>query len=198
MNLRCTTTTRRALAAVVITTGLVLSAAGCGGDGDGKGEEKATASSSAEASGGEASKPETQPSSSGEPLAEVKGGDVTLSVMSAARDQGGFVTVSGKVTNNGGQFWGASDWQADERELRKNGASLAGAFLVDPAGKKKYLVLRDTEGRCLCTKFEGGGVAAGQSTDWYAQFPAPPGGTAKVTFQVGAMPPASIEITEGE
>lgn len=60
---------------------------------------------------------------------------------------------------------------------------------MDKAGKKKYLILRDTQGRCLCTKFEGGGVDAGQSADWYAQFPAPPEGTTKVDFQVGDMPP---------
>jgi hypothetical protein len=73
---------------------------------------------------------------------------------------------------------------------------MAGAALVDQVGKKKYLVLRDTEGRCLCTRFSGG-LRQGQTTDWFAQFPAPPEGTTKVEFQVGAMPPASIEISEG-
>ncbi|MEV3861132.1 hypothetical protein AB0J38_43345 [Streptomyces sp. NPDC050095] len=198
MNLRRTTTTRRALTAVAITTGLVLSVAGCGGGGDGKTDAKASTSPTGTSSGDKQDEPTTQPSSSDEPLAEVKGGEVTLSVTSASRDQGGFVTVSGKVANSGGKFWIAADWRGDERELSKNGASLAGASLIDETGKKKYLVLRDTEGRCLCTKFEGGGVAAGQSASWYAQFPAPPAGTTKVTFQVGAMPPAPIELTEGE
>jgi hypothetical protein len=41
-------------------------------------------------------------------------------------------------------------------------------------------------------------VKAGQSADWFAQFPAPPTDTTKVDFQVGSMPPASIEISEGE
>jgi hypothetical protein len=74
---------------------------------------------------------------------------------------------------------------------------MAGASLTDSKGKKKYLVLRDTQGRCLCTKFDGGGVDAGKSADWFAQFPAPPADTTAVDFQVGSMPPASIEISEG-
>jgi hypothetical protein len=40
-------------------------------------------------------------------------------------------------------------------------------------------------------------VDAGESADWFAQFPAPPAGTSAVDFQVGSMPPASIEISEG-
>ncbi|WP_313905040.1 MULTISPECIES: hypothetical protein [unclassified Streptomyces] len=128
----------------------------------------------------------------------MKGGDITLTVTSAVRDQGGYVTVSGKVTNGGGQFWIASNWRGDERELSGNGASLAGASLIDSKGKKKYLVLRDTQGRCLCTKFDGGGVEAGRSADWFAQFPAPPADTTNVDFQVGSMPPASIQISDGE
>ena len=79
----------------------------------------------------------------------------------------------------------------------KNGGSVAGASLVDQAGKKKYLILRDTEGRCLCTRFARGSKP-GESADWFAQFPAPPEGTTKVSFQVGSMPPASIELSEGE
>ncbi|WP_223281285.1 hypothetical protein [Streptomyces antnestii] len=185
---------RTALAALAITTGLILTTAGCGGGDDGKGESKASAS--ARHTTGQDVSPTPSPSSE-QTLAEVKSNGITLTVTSATRDQGGFLTLSGKVTNGGGKFWIAADWRGDERELSKNGSSLAGASVVDKAGKKKYLILRDTQGRCLCTKFEGGGVDAGQSVDWYAQFPAPPEGTNKVDFQVGSMPPAPLEITEG-
>jgi hypothetical protein len=186
------------MAAMVITTGLLLTVSGCGG-GDGGDKPKTTSStpqSGKSGSGGAKQDPQTP--SQNKVLAEVKGDDITLTITSAVRDQGGFVTVSGKVTNGGGQFWIASNWRGDERELSRNGASMAGASLVDSGGKKKYLVLRDTQGRCLCTKFDGGGVDAGQSADWFAQFPAPPTDTTKVDFQVGSMPPASIELSEGE
>ncbi|MFG2655776.1 hypothetical protein [Streptomyces sp. NPDC048425] len=187
---------RTALAALAITTGLVLTMAGCGGGDDGKAESKSSATPE-QTSGQGDEKPSVAPSSE-QVLAEVKSNGITLTVTSAARDQGGFLTLSGKVTNGGGKFWIAADWRGDERELSKNGSSLAGASVIDKAGKKKYLILRDTQGRCLCTKFEGGGVDAGQSADWYAQFPAPPEGTTKIDFQVGDMPPAPVEISEGE
>ncbi|NEE57676.1 hypothetical protein G3M55_75660 [Streptomyces sp. SID8455] len=131
-----------------------------------------------------------------QPLAEVRSNGITLTVDSAVRDDGGFLTVSGTVNNGTGGIWVAGEWKSDETELKKNGGSLAGASLVDAAGKKKYLVLRDTSGRCLCTKFEGG-IEKGQSADWFAQFPSPPDDTKKAEFQVGTMPPATIEISEG-
>ncbi|MEU6395017.1 hypothetical protein [Streptomyces sp. NPDC046939] len=197
MNFRRTTTTRRALAAAALTTGLVLAVAGCGGDGDGGGEKPKDSRSSTSADKGndeQPSAPSTE--SSDKVLAESKDGDVTVSINSATRDQGGFVSVTGTVRNDGSGSWMAANWQSDETELAVNGGSLSGASLVDQKGKKKYLVLRDTTGRCLCTKFSR--LRSGDTATWYAQFPAPPEGTDEVTFQVGSMPPAPIEITEGD
>ncbi|MGH4033939.1 hypothetical protein ACQB60_33970 [Actinomycetota bacterium Odt1-20B] len=200
MNIRCTMKTHRAMTAVAIATGLVLTVAGCGGGGDDDSKSdngKSAAAPTKTGSGGKQG--ESQAPAADKVLAEVRGTDgITLTVTSVVRDEGGFLTVNGQVKNGGGKFWIANNWRGDERELSKNGASLAGAALVDQQGKKKYLVLRDTEGRCLCTKFDGGGVKAGESADWYAQFPAPPAETTKLDFQIGAMPPASIEISEGE
>ncbi|MFF4351633.1 hypothetical protein [Streptomyces sp. NPDC001530] len=197
MEFRHTMKGRRALTAVAITTGLVLTVAGCGGGHDqNKSDKSASSSTPAKDDSGNKDK-ESESSTSEQVLAEVKGGGLTLKVTSAARDEGGFVTVEGTVTNGSGKSWVAADWRGDERELARNGGSIAGASLTDQTGKKKYLVLRDTEGRCLCTRFTGG-VQPGESTDWFAQFPAPPEGTTKVDFQVGSMPPASIEISEGE
>ncbi|MFD8572277.1 hypothetical protein [Streptomyces sp. NPDC059639] len=196
MNLRRTTTTRRALAAVAIATGLVFSVAGCGGDND-KGDPESPKTSTPADSKKSPEQADSQ-APADKVLAEVKGEDgIALSITSAKRDGGGFLTVEGTVTNGTGKPWAVVNWRGDEKELAANGGSIAGAALVDEAGKKKYLILRDTQGRCLCTRFTGG-VLNGQTKTWYAQFPAPPEGTTNVSFQVGAMPPASIDITEGE
>jgi hypothetical protein len=199
MDLRHTMKGRRALSAVAITTGLLLTVAGCGGgDDDGKSDKDPASSPTSARTGGDGDKSESQPPEAAQVLAEVKGENgLTLAITSAKRDEGGFVTVEGTVTNNTDNAWVAANWRGDERELSKNGASIAGANLVDQQGKKKYLVLRDTSGRCLCTQFTGG-VRQGATADWYAQFPAPPDGTTKVSFQVGAMPPATVELSEGE
>ncbi|MFJ6568237.1 hypothetical protein ACIQNU_12490 [Streptomyces sp. NPDC091292] len=200
MNFRHSRKGHRAVTAAALTTGLVLTMAGCGGGGGDDPKDSGGSSSSEPAKGGDGEKDSPSPSAGTDQIvAEVRGENgITLTVTSAVRDPGGFLTLSGKVTNGSGKFWVAANWRGDERELSPNGASMAGASVVDSAGKKKYLVLRDTQGRCLCTKFEGGGVDGGQSADWYAQFPAPPKSTTKVDFQVGAMPPASLEISDGQ
>ncbi|EGJ75005.1 putative secreted protein [Streptomyces sp. Tu6071] len=184
-----------------LVAAMSLAVASCGGGGDGDSGKESTSSSPAATREDRPSSPAAQPSSeeSGDAvLAEVKGGqELDLKITSAQRDAAGFVTVSGTVTNGSGNAWTAADWRGDERELRDNGGSIAGASLVDGGAKKRYLVLRDTQGRCLCTRFVGG-VNPGATTDWFAQFPAPPASTKKVTFQVGSMPPAEIPLSEAQ
>ncbi|MFI7384403.1 hypothetical protein [Streptomyces sp. NPDC049813] len=196
MSFRRTTTARRALAAAAFTAGLVLTMTGCGGGGDeGDGKPK-DPSASASAGKEDSAEPSRSADPGAQPIAESKDGDVTVSILTATRDEGGFVSVTGTVRNDGSGSWMAANWQSDERELAVNGGSLSGASLVDQQGKKKYLVLRDTTGRCLCTKFSR--LRSGETATWYAQFPAPPQGTDSLSFQVGAMPPAPIDLTEGE
>ncbi|MFJ2745081.1 hypothetical protein ACIO3O_36105 [Streptomyces sp. NPDC087440] len=185
---------------MAITTGLVLAVAGCGGDSEGQKPSNASSSTLApQKKPDDKAKPETpnSPPASDTVLAEVKGGkNVTLVINSAVRDAGGYVTVNG-IVKNGGGFWNPGTWSGSERELTANGASMAGASLVDRAGKKKYLILRDTDGRCLCTKFTGG-FKTNDEKVFFAQFPAPPATTNKVDFQIADMPPATIEISEGQ
>lgn len=199
MSMRHTTKARRALTAVAITTGLVITVGGCGGDSDGGKPNGANNSASSPATQPDQKPKETssQPSDSDTVLAEVKGGENhTVTINSVARDTGGFVTVTGKVKNGKSGNWVPTGWSGDEKELNGNAASMAGAALVDKAGKKKYLILRDTDGRCLCTQF--GRFKGGEEKTFYAQFPAPPESVTKVDFQIAEMPPAAIEISGGE
>lgn len=195
MNLRCAMKGRRVLTAAAIVAGLLLTGAGCGGGGD-QGESKASSSSSRSPDKDDGAGGHESPTDSGDKvLATAKDGDITVTVTSAQRDPGGFVTVAGQVTNGGNSSWLGADWQSNETELAGNGGSLSGANLVDEKGKKKYLVLRDTTGRCLCTKFSR--LRPGDSASWFAQFPAPPDGTTQVNFQVGGLPPTPIQISQG-
>jgi hypothetical protein len=193
MIIRRTKKASRCLTVAAVVTALVLTAGCSGGSEDGKEKTGATSGQEDKGEGKGESAPESD-----KVLAEVKGGDsMTLTVNSAEREEGGFVTVNGQLTNGSGKLWTGVEWKSDETELSlKNRASMAAAKLTDKAGKKRYFILRDTEGRCLCTSFQGG-LKPGETKSWYAQFPAPPDETNKVDFQIADMPPASIELSEG-
>jgi hypothetical protein len=180
------------MAACAAVTGLALGVAGCGGGGDEGDKPK----SSASASQGGGSQPSPQEGQSGDPLAELKGPDgLLLQITTAQRDAGGFVTVNGNLKNDGSKTVNVpSQLSGNETEIIRNGRSLGGATLVDAKGKKRYYVLRDTDGRPLTTtNFPA--LKAGESLPVFMQFPAPPTGTTEVAFQLPMFPSATIGIS---
>ncbi|MET9136380.1 hypothetical protein [Streptomyces parvulus] len=191
MNSRFIMKARRGVIALVIGAGLALSVAGCsGGDGDdGKSE------SSASASRDSGSDPSAQEGSD-EPLAELKGEEgLILKLTSAQRDGGGFVTVTGELKNDGDEPARVSVRTAgDETEIIRHGSSLGGATLVDSKGKKRYYVLRDTDGRPLTTT-NMPRIKAGDVVPVFMQFPSPPTSVTEVTFQLPTFASATIAIS---
>jgi hypothetical protein len=132
----------------------------------------------------------------GQVLASVDGeSDLTLRITAAQRGQGGrWLTVRGTITNNGSSaFYGIPDWRGDWRDMPKSGNSVAGASIVDEASMKRYYVLRDTTGLCLCTTGIPK-VEAGKSIPFTAQFPAPPASSTELGFQLPTFPVASIKM----
>ncbi|MFF9070872.1 hypothetical protein ACF1FX_25345 [Streptomyces sp. NPDC014646] len=206
MSIRCSTRSRRAVVAVSLTAALALAVAGCGTDGGEKSENTGSQSSTAPSAstgssdGDKAAKQEdTAADDNVDPnvkLAQVNGRDgLTLVVNEVKRDTGGFVTVSGLIKNDGDGIRSAGQWAGNESVIvAKNPNSVAGATLVDKIGKKRYYVLRDTEGRCLCTT----GLTAiqpGKSVSVFMQFPAPPGTTTEVDFTLPTFATASLKIS---
>jgi hypothetical protein len=191
MRIRFTTTARKGVVAVTVAAGLALSAVGCSG-GEG-GDGKAPTSTSASTATG--SDPSAQEGAD-ESLVEVKGEDgLILKLTSATRDAGGFVTVSGEMKNDGDKPARVSVRTAgDETEIIRHGSSLGGATLVDSAKKKRYYVLRDTDGRPLTTT-NMPRIKAGASIPVFMQFPAPSADTTEVTFQLPTFASATISIS---
>jgi hypothetical protein len=191
MSIRFTAKARRGMVALTVAAGLAVGMAGCGGGGDD--DKKPQASASTTKDGGSA--PSAQEGTD-EPLAELKGEDgLLLQIASVQRDSGGFVTVSGELKNDGDKAARLSVRTAgDETEIIRHGSSLGGATLVDSGTKKRYYVLRDTDGRPLTTtglpKIE-----AGASIPVFMQFPAPPTSTTEVTFQLPTFAAATIKIS---
>ena len=192
MSMRITAKARRGMVALTAVAGLALGMAGCGGGGGD--DEKPKPSASASGDGG--SQPSAQEGQEETPLAELKGTDgLLLRITSAARDSGGFVTVSGNLKNDGAEAVAIpAQTSGDETEVVKHGQSLGGATLVDSKGKKRFYVLRDTDGRPLTTT----GLTtlnAGQVLPVFMQFPAPPTDTADVTLQVPTFSSGTIKFS---
>jgi hypothetical protein len=179
------------MVALTVAAGLAVGVAGCGGGGDDDKKPEASASASQDTG----SDPSAQEGTD-EPLAELKGEDgLILEITSAQRDSGGFVTVSGEMKNDGAEAARVSArTSGDETEIIRHGTSLGGATLVDSASKKRYYVLRDTDGRPLTTTGMPR-IKAGDSIPVFMQFPAPPTDAGEVTFQLPTFAAATITIS---
>ncbi|MYX02657.1 MULTISPECIES: hypothetical protein [unclassified Streptomyces] len=203
MSMRRTTTTRRAMAAVSMTAALAFTLAGCGDDGGEKPGNEGTSAPSTPASPSAEDKGESQPDTAAgdnvDPdvkLAEIRGQNgVVMVINQVQRDSGGFVTVQAEVKNGGEKPANPAQWAGSESVIvRQNLSSVGGATLVDKLGKKRYYVLRDTDGRCLCTT-KIAPLQPGDSTAVFMQFPAPPSTTTEVDFSVPTFATASLKIS---
>ncbi|MER7759132.1 hypothetical protein [Streptomyces sp. NPDC097619] len=199
MSIRSTSKVRQGAAVAAMAAALVLVTTGCG-KGEEGGADKPQGVSRSSASEGK--QPTQQPSADDgkEPveqtIAEIKGtGEVVLKITKAVRESGGFVTISGTIINNGTTPQNPATWTGSEPQLlAANGNSVAGATLIDKVGKKRYYVLRDTDGRCLCTAGIPG-IVPGKPISVFMQFPAPPEGTQEVDFTLPTFSTATIKIS---
>lgn len=191
MSIRFTAKGRRGMVALALAAGLTVGVSGCGAGSDD--DKKPETSASATKSHG--SGPSPQEGQSDTPLAELKGSDgLLLQITSAERDSGGFLTVNGNLQNEGDKSVTVpSQVRGDETEIVRHGRSLGGATLVDSKSKKRYYVLRDTDGRPLTTT--GFSILkSGESLAVFMQFPAPPADTTEVEFQLPTFASAPIQI----
>lgn len=192
MSIRFTAKAHRGMVALTVAAGLALGVAGCGGGGGD--DKKPKASASAPTNRG--SDPSAQEGEADGILAEMKGSDgLLLQITSAERDSGGFLTVNGSLVNDGDKSVTVpSQVRGDETEIIRHGRSLGGATLVDSKSKKRYYVLRDTDGRPLTTTGFSS-LKSGESLAVFMQFPAPPTSTGEVSFQLPTFASATIQIS---
>ncbi|MFF4501618.1 hypothetical protein [Streptomyces sp. NPDC001401] len=187
---RFTTKARWRLVALAVTVGLALGTAGCAGGDAHQNDTPGVASKN----GG--SFPHAQLGQSVRPLAEIKGrNSLTLTITSAERDDSGFLTVRGELKNGGAATAVIpAELRGNELAIVRNGQSLGGATLVDYKGRKRYYVLRDTQGRPLTTTGLSS-LKARESVPVFLQFSAPPTSTTEVGFQLPLFDTATIKIS---
>ncbi|MDF6044539.1 hypothetical protein LRD69_20815 [Streptomyces sp. JH14] len=202
MSIRRTARTRRVVAAVSLTAALALAVTACGSDDGGKTNDPSSSESSTPSKPSEGDKGAQQDTAAGDKvdpnvkLAEARGDKGMLLVVNEVkRDSGGFVTVQGELKNQGDAAVNPSAWAGSENVIvSKNLNSVGGATLVDKAGKKRYYILRDTDGRCLCTTGMTA-VQPGTSIPVFMQFPAPPNTTTEVDLSLPTFATTSVKIS---
>jgi hypothetical protein len=119
---------------------------------------------------------------------------ITLTVDQLRRSDPYTVTVVFSLVNKDGEP-PVFDWTWGELGLTEVGNAFAfdmsGVYLVE--GKKKYLVLRDTNNRCICSTgvYRSGtaeGLTPGTAVTMFAKFPAPPASVTRVAVAVPHFP----------
>jgi len=97
------------------------------------------------------------------------------------RDAAGTVTLRFQLVNEG------------EQAIKTYGVlgeyfGMDNLNLIDTANKKKYLVVKDTEGACVCSELKDDAVPGSRFNLW-AKFPAPPDDVQQITVVVPSFEP---------
>lgn len=113
---------------------------------------------------------------------------VKVVVQELKRTSGGTVAMKFTITNGSDKEVGFGYNFADKDHEVIDHGSVGGVQLVDEAGKKKYFVVRDTGGKCVCSQGVSG-IKPGDTANLWARFPAPPDTVQKITVIVPHFQP---------
>jgi hypothetical protein len=104
------------------------------------------------------------------------------------RGSGGTVTLKMAFVNDSDKAIGFGyNFGDPDHQIRDHG-SIGAVQLVDPVGKKKYFVARDSEGKCVCST-NIPDVAPHSRLSLWAKFPAPPDDVQKISIVIPHFQP---------
>jgi hypothetical protein len=113
---------------------------------------------------------------------------VTASLKELKRSSGDTISMKLVITNGSDKSLPIGyDFGDREREVA-DFDSIGGVQLIDPVGKKKYFVARDSEGKCICSRGLKD-INAGASINVWAKFPAPPADVQKISVIIPHFSP---------
>lgn len=124
---------------------------------------------------------------SGIASAEGEHSGVTLVVQELKRTSGGTVSLKFSI-NNASSATLDYGYNYGEHNRTSDFASVGGVVLIDEANKKKYFVVRDSEGQCVCSR-DLKDQRAGETRNLWARFPAPPDDVQKVSVVIPHFSP---------
>jgi hypothetical protein len=119
------------------------------------------------------------------PIATADGEEpgLRLEVQELKRVDGGMVMLRFTVANNSN-----ANRPINLAYAPRDAASTAGIYLVDSVNRKKHEVVRDSEGRCLCSQ-RISSIGPGANLNLWARFPAPPEGVRRLGVVVPHFAP---------
>ena len=123
-------------------------------------------------------------SDAAEPIASTEGEQpgIRLDVTELKRTSGDTVMLKFTILNEGDERFGFGHNFGDPQQGGDYG-TIGGVHLVDAANKKKYLVIRDSDGKCLCSAGLDD-IEVGKSRALWARFPAPPQDVQEISIVV--------------
>ncbi len=148
-----------------------------------------TPAHSAPAQAGPSAAPLPPASSAGPALATVDGESpgVRIEIQELKRTSGDTLSLKFALINDSAQSFRFGSELA-ESSKNVDYYSISGVNLIEGVGKKKYFVVRDTEGACLCSRGLDS-VASKSRANLWAKFPAPPADVTKITVVVPHFTP---------
>lgn len=106
-----------------------------------------------------------------------------VEVRTLKRDGSATVTLQFTVINDSDAEFSARTQLGATSHGNDDYETVSGVQLIDPVNKKKYLVVRDAENKCVCSNGVYAVAAKSRSNLW-AKFPAPPDDVKKITVIV--------------
>jgi hypothetical protein len=118
-----------------------------------------------------------------DPIAKTDGekAGFTIEVIELKRSSGDTLTLRFNLVNDSGEAFKPGGWYFGDYKDHQNQdiGNLGAITLIDPVGRKKYFVVRDTDQNCICSNGIPGVDAKSRVALW-ARFPAPPASTTKI------------------
>lgn len=113
---------------------------------------------------------------------------VRIEVTEFKRTSGGTVSLKFSMINDSDKSVSFGYAFGDPGHDIKDFGSIGGIHLIDPVGKKKYFVARDSENTCVCSQ-KLKDIAQGSRVNLWAKFPAPPDDVQKISIVIPHVSP---------
>ena len=116
---------------------------------------------------------------------------IRIDITELSRTSGETVTLKFRLVNESGE-------SANPNQMLgvAGGNDIKEVHLIDAAGKKKYLVIKDSDGKCVCTGDLDSQLDSGKSINLWARFPAPPAEVKEVSVVFPNFIPADAPIAD--